>query len=180
MKVRLGTSNYFRKGTLYAAGTVIDFPDDEIPSVTWTKVDDKTPVDRTIEMHPNGTADKRKKRSGDEDDDNPATRPLPNTPPTAKSVAGTIPNTGRAPGEQPALSPEDARKRSEEKARARAALSAPVSVSPKEADAAIKATEDRQHKAAEAREKEQKSFLDATQPKQEHGEQHRAPAKKEH
>lgn len=129
MKYRLGNQNYYRKGVLYAAGSVIDLPDDEVPSITWTKVKDQSlRPDREVEMHP-----------GEPKEDDPALQPLPDTPPTAKSVAGFIPNSTREADEEPAIS------REERLAKKEAAKKEVVVTVKSAADAKVESHHDKKH-----------------------------------
>ena len=117
-KYRLGNQPWYSKGVLHAAGSIVELGDNEKPSRTWTKVkDQKRPSDRVLAFH--GDPD-----ASDDPDENPALRPLPDTPPTAKSVGGFIPSA-REPDEEPALSPEeqklDSAKRAEKRHGDRAA-----------------------------------------------------------
>ena len=146
MKYRLGNQKYYRQGVVYAPGSVIEIPDNEKPSRTWTKVKDQsTPADRQVEFHGDPNA-------SDDPKENPALRPLPNTPPTAQAVANFIP-AARPPDEEPALTPEEQRldtakrneRRHQDRANQEKLLADRAAQDRQEAEKAAKERESHQH-----------------------------------
>jgi hypothetical protein len=82
-RYRIGRENYYREGVLYPAGTLVDIPADEEPSMTWFEAETGRAVSKKGTRTGVGTGAQGTRQLAE----NP--NPMPETPANAFSIAGT-------------------------------------------------------------------------------------------